>query len=293
MQGFVHFKKQLYFNTVKLILGNRCHIEAARATDEQNRVYCSKGNNIFITFGVANNKYSTDVSENVIYANANRIAGGDSIATICESAPECNTYARHYKSIENMAQSLRQQRNRIKIFNDCAEVKWKIWQQRVIKIILRTPHPCEIHWIYEEVGNTGKTFLSRFLICAHHSCIRMENAKSADLKYAYNGEQIVMFDLSRSIEQIFNYEALESLKNGAMFSPKYESKSKVYDMPHVIVFANWLPDRMRLSMDRWNIVKLTERDNDYTNNTWNDIIVAHMLVDLRHSDITNEFNDVE
>ena len=47
----------------------------------------------------------------------------------------------------------------------------------------------------------------------------------------------------------FNYEALESLKNGAMFSPKYESKSKVYDMPHVIVFANWQPDRIGLSID--------------------------------------------
>ena len=177
-----------------------------------------------------------------------------------------------------------------KLTDEGKDIKWKIWQQKVIKIILEKPNPRTIHWYYEETGNTGKTFLTRFLISAHHSCLRVENAKSADLKFAYNGENIVMFDLSRSIENIFNYKALESLKNGAMFSPKYESKSKVYSIPHVFVFANWKPDMIRLSLDRWKIVHITDNDNLFTNNTWNDIIAAHMLLDLAQSDNTHYYS---
>ena len=48
LQGFEHFKKQLYFNTVKLILGTRCHLQCARGSDEQNKVYCSKDNNLLL-----------------------------------------------------------------------------------------------------------------------------------------------------------------------------------------------------------------------------------------------------
>ena len=78
-----------------------------------------------------------------------------------------------------------------------------------------------------------------------------------------------------------------------MFSPKYESKSKVYSIPHVFVFANWKPDTIRLSLDRWKIVHITDNDNLFTNNTWNDIIAAHMLIDLAQSDNTHAFDDIE
>ena len=78
-----------------------------------------------------------------------------------------------------------------------------------------------------------------------------------------------------------------------MFSPKYESVSKVYSIPHVIVFANWQPDVLRLSVDRWNIVHITIDDNMYTRNTWNDLIVAHMMLDLEDSDNTNAFDNIE
>ena len=69
----------------------------------------------------------------------------------------------------------------------------------------------------------------------------------------YNGQRIVLFDLSPSQEDRFNYEVLESIKNGLMFSSSYESRMKVFAIPHVIVFANWAPDESKLSADRWNV----------------------------------------
>ena len=63
-------------------------------------------------------------------------------------------------------------------------------------------------------------------------CLRFENGKSADIKYAYDGQRCVVFDLSRSQESHVNYEVIESVKNGVVFSTKYESQMKVFKTPH-------------------------------------------------------------
>jgi hypothetical protein len=49
---------------------------------------------------------------------------------------------------------------------------------------------------------------------------------------------------------------LEELKNGYVFSPKYESKNKSFPTPHVVVLMNETPDRSKLSADRYSITIL-------------------------------------
>jgi len=117
-------------------------------------------------------------------------------------------------------------------------------------------HPREIKWIVDKQGNNGKTFLSKYMQL--QGAVRFENGKSADLKKAYNGQELVIFDLSRSQEDHINYEVMESIKNGTMFSGKYDSQSKLFDIPKVIVFANFYPNEEKLSADRWNIIDLDQ-----------------------------------
>ena len=74
-----------------------------------------------------------------------------------------------------------------------------------------------------------------------------------DIKFAYNGQRIVFFDFSRSNEDRINYDVIESIKNGMMFSTKYESVVRMYDHPHVIIFANFMPSLTKLSADRWDV----------------------------------------
>ena len=114
LQGFVHFKKQLYFNSVKLILGTRTHVQCARGSDQQNKVYCSKDNNLLLEFGVPSKFFTNNQDDNLIFEIGQRIADGDSIASICEDAQHAKVYARHYKAIENISQSLQQKINRQK-----------------------------------------------------------------------------------------------------------------------------------------------------------------------------------
>ena len=89
-------------------------------------------------------------------------------------------------------------------------------------------------WYVDDVGNSGKTYL-----VTEGKCMRYENGKSADVKYAYNGQETVIFDLSHSQETHVNYEVIESIKNGVVFSTKYTLEMKVFKTPHVVIRANF------------------------------------------------------
>lgn len=130
------------------------------------------------------------------------------------------------------------------------------WQKKVVELIQKNPDPRKIHWYYDEEGGKGKTTLSKYLIY-HFGANYVRNAKTADIAYSLNDNpRIVIFDLSRSNEDRINYGAIESVKDGLLFSSKYESKLKIFNTPHVIVFSNNEPNLSKLSSDRWDIIEL-------------------------------------
>jgi len=135
-------------------------------------------------------------------------------------------------------------------FDDC---KLRDWQSDLVNQVTKfKADDRKVIWIYEKTGNIGKTWMSRYLV-AKHKAIRFENASSKDIAFAYNGEPIVIFDYSRTTEERINYQVIESLKNGMIFSAKYNSCSKYFNSPHVICFANWPPKTSSMSNDRWVI----------------------------------------
>ena len=67
----------------------------------------------------------------------------------------------------------------------------------------------------------------------------------------------VMFDIPRAHGGSISYSSLESIKNGMVCNTKYETGVKVFNSPHVIIFANFPPDKPELlSDDRWNVVNI-------------------------------------
>lgn len=129
------------------------------------------------------------------------------------------------------------------------------YQQRIVDIITGPVDPRKIYWFWEPIGNVGKSDFCLHCIL-NHDVIVFDGAKK-DILHAYNGEKIVFFDLSRTCENYVSYDAIEQLKKGFCFSTKYESKMKVYNKPHVIIFANFEPDVSKLSLDRWDVTEIT------------------------------------
>jgi len=136
------------------------------------------------------------------------------------------------------------------------------WQVNLLKIIDEEPDDRTIHWLWETVGNVGKSAMTKYLVANHGALVC--SGKAADMKYLilkYNekhGEypELIIFDIPRTSLDYLSYSGLEEIKNGCFASTKYECDMVVMNCPHVVCFANELPDMSKVSRDRWNIIKI-------------------------------------
>lgn len=81
------------------------------------------------------------------------------------------------------------------------------------------------------------------------------------MAHALDEEKTVFFfECPRSKQgEFIQYDFLEDVKNGQIFSPKYNSGMKRLRMkPHVVVMMNEPPDEEKLSRDRYLIYDLHE-----------------------------------
>nr|WAE43251.1 MAG: replication associated protein [Cressdnaviricota sp.] len=141
-------------------------------------------------------------------------------------------------------------------------VIWKPWQQELLKTIESKPDTRTINWIYDPIGNSGKSFLTKYLALTHEVIIadgKKDNIFNQVNKKLNEDEiefELVILDIPRSSEGYVNYGVLEQLKNGLLYSGKYEGGICLFDDVHVIVFANFEPDYTQFSEDRWNVIKI-------------------------------------
>lgn len=169
------------------------------------------------------------------------------------------------KKIEEVANLIIQDRNKASRKRAAEEVELRDWQKKAVQKLMDQDNR-KILWVIDEKGNNGKTFLASYLADKYGARI-FENGRSADIKYMWNGEDIIIFDLVRSSQDHINYEVIEQIKNGRFNSTKYECKEKTIGFgKHVkmIVFTNNEPEREKLSDDRWDVMRLTglkERDD--------------------------------
>jgi len=126
------------------------------------------------------------------------------------------------------------------------------WQEDLIRTITGPVDPRTIVWYYDPEGGKGKTWMAKHILLNYEACF-FQGGKKSDIAYSWNGEPVCIFNFARQLEGHVSYDAIESLKDGLIYSAKYESKAKLYNQPHVIVFANWLPDQTALSEDRWDL----------------------------------------
>lgn len=132
------------------------------------------------------------------------------------------------------------------------------WQLDVMNIIREKPDKRKVHWFWEPDGNKGKSTLTKYLVIKHDAIV--VSGKSSDIKHALmkrSSIKLVIFDVPRSNLEFINYQTIEEIKNGLIFSGKYDSGQKVFNSPHLIIFANEPPCQRKLSEDRWDIRRIS------------------------------------
>ncbi len=148
--------------------------------------------------------------------------------------------------------------NKLIIENEYKDIVWKPWQKEILEKIQKIPDKRKVHWYWENIGNTGKSFLVKYLAMTEK--IILADGKSRDIfnqvKVMMDQKmipKIIILDIPRTNLEYINYSALELLKNGTVYSGKYEGGLLIFPIPHVFVFANREPNVNKLSEDRWDI----------------------------------------
>ncbi|AUM61904.1 Rep [uncultured virus] len=136
------------------------------------------------------------------------------------------------------------------------------WQKQALSLLESEPDDRSIYWIWEPTGGRGKTQFCKY--CVVKKDALMLTGKSADMYHMLskfpNKRKIILVDIPRSQQDYLNYGAIEQIKNGLVFSGKYEGCQLVFNCPHVFVFANEPPDLSKMSMDRWKVYHIIDQE---------------------------------
>ena len=146
----------------------------------------------------------------------------------------------------------------IKIISELRE-----YQKVIENIYLTEPDDRAIYWFYEDIGNVGKSAFCKYMY-SKHGVLFCNGGKSGDLiNLCFNTDmdntKAVIWDIPRASQNAISYSAVEQIKNGLICNTKYETGNKIFNPPHIFIFANFPPrDTHNLSIDRWNIYRIDE-----------------------------------
>jgi len=129
------------------------------------------------------------------------------------------------------------------------------WQSLLLGKLDQDPDSRTVIFVVDKKGNKGKSYLCSYLERERKGVQIMKCGKRDDMAFELDDNpKIVVIDVARSSSDFLHYTFLEDLKDGRVFSPKYESHQKRFNPPHVVVMMNVDPDMTRLSEDRYDII---------------------------------------
>ena len=245
-QGYVQFSKKKRLSQVKRAISERIHVEVARGTAEENRNYCTKESTRVVgtePVEIGTIEYQgkrNDIAEFTEAMKSEILSDEQIVDRFPAILAKYPRYVEKLRGIER--------RRAIRISSLVARVGW---QTSLESVLSAEPHNRAVIWYCDEIGNAGKSYFARHYVGRRKYIIT--GGKHQDIYYGYNYEEVVFFDLARTREDSVPYEVIENFKNGYFLSTKYEVRAVTFNIPHVVVFANFEPDRTKLSHDRWDV----------------------------------------
>lgn len=253
LQGYLELFQPTTIGKVKQFIGDlRAHLEIRQGTRDQARNYCMKtkskhGKTIELGNWNAGGQGKRTDLQSLVELIEEGISDYELIKQIPETVERYRTFIKHTRSV------IEEHKHKEYLKSEFhTELPLRPIQTKILEHIANQ-NDRQISWVTDHIGGCGKTWLSKYCI-ATMNAIRFTNGKTKDIAYAYNNEPLVVFDFSRSNEDRINYQILEDLKNGILFSCKYESRCKIFQPPKIIVMSNFLPDLTKLSKDRWDLI---------------------------------------
>ena len=143
-------------------------------------------------------------------------------------------------------------------------IEFKPWQLSILEEV-EIPTKRKIIWVLGKSCGEGKTWLQNYIEYKYGdrrvvSGISLQT-KSGHIAHALTKHplataDIFLFNVPKSVDTSteINYEMLESIKDGKLFSSKYDSQRIKVNTPNIVmVFSNDEPNTSKLAKDRWKL----------------------------------------
>lgn len=114
--------------------------------------------------------------------------------------------------------------------------------------------------VYDPKGNTGKSFLSRYLYERNIGFYVPPTVRNTQgiIQYVasgYRGQPIIVIDIPRSSRWTSElYEGIEAIKDGLVYDTRYSAKMRDIWGVKILIMTNSKPMLSSLSADRWTIL---------------------------------------
>lgn len=264
LQGYLYLKNPTTVSAVRRKLKG-FDVRIAHGSPSQNRVYCTKQDSKPYEKGsMPSQGNRSDLTEYV-----ESIKSGKTDLELATDHP--TEYCKYFKVADRLRKEVAKESAMASLKEDHKECME--WQKAIIHLVLCQPDR-QVLWVWDEVGNTGKTWLARHLV-AYHQALYAGSGSKTNVTFAHKGEPIVVFDFPRSSLTI-DYATFESLKDRIAFNEKYESGMVIHSQVAVVIFANRAPDLSCLSADRWLVINLDEfkKDKPWADRDWYHMIAG-------------------
>lgn len=249
IQGFVIFDTNKRFAAAKQLLGSRVHLELAKGSAKQASDYCKKEGD-FNEYGKCPGEKSKRTDWERVKDWCDQRDSQPTDYELFEAFP--SLYGRYKHALRDVC------RLRIKV--PSREIgQLRPWQRDLESELRGEPDDRRVTFIVDERGNSGKSWFARYYLKKFPDEAQLLRiGKRDDLAHAIDESRRVFFiDVPRGSMEYLQYSILESLKDGFVFSPKYESCTKeLYGNVHVVVMCNEEPDMRKLTRDRYHLVRL-------------------------------------
>jgi len=247
LQCVICFKNRTKFSAVKRFLrfSQPCHLEPCKNV-KHSIIYCQKEGD-FIEYGIppSNSGRRSDLEDFKAKVNS----GEFNISTLIEEHSE--VFARYYRFAITYIDLKKPVRAP-------DEHELSAWQSTMHELLSYPPNDRTIFFVVDLDGNNGKTWFAHYYTFKNPGCQVIPPGKKNDMVFALKEDITCLFlDCPRSKQGDFiQYDFLEEVKNGYIFSPKYESRVKRLNKCHVVVLMNEQPDLTKLSEDRYHVISL-------------------------------------
>ena len=251
LQGYVVFQQKKRLTQAKLLVSPRAALFIKRGTPQQAIAYCKKDGE-FYEFGTAPQGRNGTTQFDLFQV---WLLDHDTVPSQREIARAFPLlWLRYELRLRKLANHLQPPPTLEE------EIVFRPWQVTLKQELLSDADDRTVAFYVDPEGGKGKTYFTRAMLSTYPDKVQsLSVGKRDDIAHAIDDtKSIFLFNVPRGGMEFLQYTVLEQLKDRMVFSPKYDSRTKLFrHRTHVVVFCNEEPDWTKMSVDRYQVVNLT------------------------------------